>query len=95
LDWENKIILKSEKAFAASAKAPPARARFSVGALEEGVDDPSVSNFRAFVAWFTAHHYPGLESETHIFDDENPSVVPATISRVAEAPCFSNTFVGN
>jgi predicted alpha/beta superfamily hydrolase len=82
--WNSRVIFKHEESFAAEGKALPARVFFSVGSLEQRLAPayPMVADLQAFVDTLKRRNYNGLESQTHIFDDETHiSVVPATISK--------------
>jgi predicted alpha/beta superfamily hydrolase len=82
--WNDRVLFSMEESFAASGKALPVRAFFSVGLLEEQMDPryQMVTNLRAFVQRLEQRRYRGLALQAHYFDEEtHASVVPATISR--------------
>lgn len=92
--FDNKVMFKREKIFAAAHKDLPANIYFAAGAFETirpgtnnprylaNDDDDMLRDLRTFTAALASRHYPSLHVKTEVIADEDHlTVFPAIITR--------------
>ncbi len=82
--YGRRIMFEREKAYAATHKDLKARVYFGVGGLEgikPGNKNDTVGDMKLLEKTLNAHHYPGLHTTSHVFEDEDHlTVAPGIIT---------------
>ena len=79
IGWDKGVLFQYEKQYADAHSDLPVRLFLTAGALES---ESTINNLKELEDLLQSHHYPGLELERHIFENEtHASCYAAAISR--------------
>ncbi len=82
LEWDDRVIFKTETACAEKLKSLDARVYMAVGGLEEQLNDPTISSLYRMTALLKSREYAGLALTQAVYEDEpHTTIVSASIAR--------------